>query len=281
MTKKWLTAAGICAIMGLLVFAAVMTVCGWDFRALSTVQYDTRMHEPQEHFSNISIQTDTADVQVLPAEDGRCRVICEDGLPAYHTVTVGGDTLTIERVDPREWYEIWGISLGTESVTVYLPAETYGKLEIRTSTADVEIGDIAAEVMDIHLSTGDIQLERVSVGTLELSVSTGDILLDDIDCKTLLSTGSTGDMLLRQVLAEVLISVERSTGDVELDDCDAAQLVFRTTTGDVTGTLRTPKIFRTETSTGDVSVAVPQSGTDEICEVKTSTGDIGIGLIKP
>ena len=59
----------------------------------------------------------------------------------------------------------------------------------------------------------------------------------------------------------------------------AAELYVRTTTGDVTGALLSEKVFITGTNTG--SVAVPETTTGGVCEIRTNTGSIRIGITQP
>ena len=201
-------------------------------------------------------------------------------------------------------------------IRIYLPAAAYGALRVDEDTGDVCIpGDFAFESIDISastgdvdcrasvagllktvLSTGDIRIADISAGELSLSVSTGrielrsvactgDVLLTvstgkafltDLSCRSLLSGGDTGDITLENVLAADQLAIERSTGDVKLENCDAAELHIRTDTGDVTGTLRSDKVFLTQSDTGHIDVPKTVSGGK--CELTTDTGDIRIAI---
>ena len=72
------------------------------------------------------------------------------------------------------------------------------------------------------------------------------------------------------------MNITRSTGDVELDNCDGKSISIETNTGDIKGSLKTPKIFETKTSTGKIEV--PESSEGGTCTLTTSTGNITIGL---
>lgn len=314
--KIWLVIAASLVVLGLTIFAAVMTVNHWDFTKLSTAKYETNAYEVSEGFSNISMETDTADILFVPSDDGICKVICYEQKNMKHSVDVQDGTLMINAVDDREWYEYIGITLGTPKVTVYLPETEYVLLMIKESTGDVEIpkdfkfesidisvstGDVksfvsASEVIKIKTSTGDIRVENASAGTLDLSVSTGNVNVSgvacegdvkinvstgktnitDTACKSVTSTGSTGDLSLKNVIAAEKFSLERSTGDVKFDGADAAEIFVKTDTGDVTGSLLTDKVFITQTDTG--SIDVPQTVAGGRCEITTDTGDIRIHI---
>lgn len=310
----WLIAAALLVVLGLIIFAAAMTANHWNFSKLSTTKYETNTHEIKEDFSNISINTDTADILLVPSDDGICKVVCTEEANLKHSVTVQDGTLTIDTVDERTWYEHIGITIGTPKITIYLPNTEYTSLFINEDTGDVEIpkqfkfermdiltdtGDVnnyasASKVIQIKTSTGYIHVENVSTNMLDLSVSTGNIAVSgavcesdvnihvstgrtnmtDVTCKNLLSSGNTGDIFLKNVIAAGTCSIERSTGDVSFEQCDAAEIFVKTDTGDVTGSMCSEKVFITETSTGDVHI--PKSTTGGRCEITTSTGDISI-----
>lgn len=315
-TKIWLIIATSLVILGLIMFAVVMTVNHWDFTKLSTVKYETNTYQVSEEFSNISMKTETADILFAPSDDGMCRVVCYEIENEKHSVAVENGTLTVNVVDEREWYGYIGIMLGTPQITVYLPQKEYNSLVINESTGDIEIpkdfkfegidislsmGDVksfasASELIKIETSTGDISVESISAGAIDLSASTGrvtvsDVIceadvkinvstgganLTDVSCMSLLSSGDMGNISLKNVIATEKFSIERSTGDVKFEKCDASKLFIKTDTGDVTGTLLSEKIFIVETDTG--SIDVPKTMTGGKCEINTDTGDIKIEI---
>ena len=316
--KIWLIAAASLMVVGAIIFAGVMTVFKWDFTKLSTRKLVTNTHTVTEAFTSISVNTDTAEVVLVPSDSSTCTVVCREYKKELHSVKVADGTLKIELRDTRKWYEHIGIGFGSSKMTVTIPQGEYGALSIRSSTGDMEIptdfkvesmditastGDVtnyasATESVKIKTSTGDIRVENLSAGSLALSVSTGkvtitditcegdvsirvstgDSKLTDVACKSVTSSGDTGKLTMTNVIAAEQFSIERDTGDVKLDGCDAAEIYVKTSTGDVTGTLLSEKIFVTQTSTGNVKV--PACVTGGKCSITTSTGDIRITIVE-
>lgn len=310
--KGWLAAAAVLAAAGLILFAAVMTVCRWDYSRLSTESYETNTHEIREGFSSIRLNTETADLLFVPSEDDTCRVVCYEPENRKHSVSVQGDTLLIEAAAGKGWPEKISFDFHSPAVTVALPQTAYASLLISGSTGNVEVPDgFRFEEAQIILSTGDvlysasgsgsvkigtstggIRVEGVSAGSLDLSVSTGSVTVSGVSCtgdlkanavtgavrvsdtvcRNFFSEGNTGGATLKNVIAGEMISVERSTGDVLFDGSDAAEISVETSTGDVTGSLLSEKVFLTDTSVGEVSV--PPTVTGGKCTVRTSTGEI-------
>ena len=315
-TVLWLIIAASLIFVGLGMFAAVMAVNHWDFTKLSTVKFETNTYSISTEFTNISAKTDTADVIILPSHDGICKVVCYEQENEKHSVAIQDGTLTINVLNEKEWYTYIGISTGTPKITVYLPDTEYSALSIAGSTGYIEIpkeilferidvltstGDVntcasASEAISIKTGTGDIRVENVSAdridlsvstgkisaqsilckGEIQINVSTGDAKLSDVTSKNITSTGNTGDILLENVIAAEAMSITRSTGDVTLVDCDGAKLLIQTDTGDVQGSLLSEKVFFVETDTG--SVQIPKTTTGGTCEITTTTGDIQIDI---
>ena len=311
-TMIWLIAAASLVVVGLIIFAAVMTVYGWNFNRLDTGKYETNTYEINEKFSNISIKTDTADIVFLPSDKGKCSVVCYEKINVRHTVSVTDDTLIIDAVDTRKWYEYVGINSKSPKITVYLPESEYAALVIKESTDDIEIPDSfkfesidvsvstgnvrcyasATETVKIAVSTGNVSVADISTGRLELSASTGNVTvtgvscredvkigvttgkveLTDIVCQSFTSNGTTGDISLNNVIAVGSLSIERGTGNVHFRGADAADIFVRTETGDVEGSILTDKVFVAKTNAGRVKV--PDSSTGGRCEITTYTGNI-------
>ncbi len=275
-TIVWLSVAAALVALGLLIFAVVMTVYGWDFTKLSTMDYETNTYEIDEDFGRITIDVDMADIRFLPSEDGTCKVVCYELTDAKHTVEVAEGCLTVTSREDREWFDYIGIVAGSPKITVYLPEEKSVALSVAGSTGDVEIsGGFSFESMEITLSTGDVAIRDVTCrGELEITLSTGDTNVKNVACNSFASQGSTGDVILTNVIAKEKLFVRRSTGDVELDGVDAPEITIETSTGDIEGTLCSGKHFIADSDTGDVRV--PKDSEGGTCRLNTSTGDIRV-----
>ena len=311
-TKLWIMIALALILIGCVLFGGVMMALNWDFSKLTTIKYETNEYNPDGQFDSVSIDTDTADILFVLADEPF--ISCYEEKNAKHSVSVKDGTLRIELEKTKKWYDYIGIGFKTPKITVYLPKTQLNTLKIKGHTGDVEIPkDFLFESMDIAIttgrvtnyastsgdmriktSTGGISLENLSAGTMKISVTTGkimaksvdcagemniqvdtgDVQLSDVRCKTLMSDGDTGDLHLKNVIAEEKYSLSRSTGDISFDGCDASEIFVETSTGSVKGSLLSEKIFLAESDTGRVEV--PKSVTGGRCEITTDTGNIKI-----
>ncbi len=315
-TRLCLIIASSLVIIGLIAFAVIMTIKGWDFTKLDTGKYETNTYELNEKFSNLSIKTNTADIVFTHSNDQICKVVCYEEEYAKHTVGVIDGVLTVNVVDERKWFEHIGISFKTPKISIYLPELEYSSLIIKEKTGDIDIpnnfkfesidvsvstGDVKcnasnAKTVKISTTTGDISVGDISLCLLELSVSTGNVTvsnvtcdgdvkvgvstgktyLTNIACQSVFSSGSTGDIFLNNVIATNKFSIDRSTGDVKFDGSDATEIFVKTDTGDVEGSLLTNKVFIVKTDTGKINV--PNSITGGRCEITTDVGNIIITI---
>ena len=314
--KKLLIIALAFITVGLLIFTLALACAGWDFSKLGTAEYETNYHAPMGEFSSISINTDTADIEILPSADGATRVECFEKSSLRHSVFIDGNTLNISLESEKKWYEFIFFSFSSPKITVYLAPKDYSSLKIVLSTGDTEIkggvslssldisgstGDVSVlqssikESVKIKVSTGKITLDNLKAGTISLAASTGDIMINrlagadlalktstgnmgitDTAVKSLTTEASTGSLTLTRVLADEKIVAKASTGNVRFNSSDAKKMYIETGTGNVTGTLLSEKIFSTKTSTGKIEV--PRSTSGGICEIITSTGNIIISI---
>lgn len=273
-TKIWLITATALIVTGLILFSAVMTVYNWDFKKLSTEKYETKAYEISEDFSNIKINTDTADVVFAASDDGICKVVCYQNVKIKHSVYAEDGTLNICSTDKKKWYMNIGISFISPKITVYLPKSEYNTISVKESTGDITLKKLSADTVDLSVSTGEIFISDVNCKNIKSGGSTGDITLKNVNAEEKISLKrNTGDIKLQQSLAKE-ISLKASTGDIKLDRCDAADISVKTSTGNVNGTLLSEKVYKAHSDTGNVNV--PKSSGNEKCSIQTDTGDIVI-----
>ena len=290
--KLWLILAALLMVVGLVIFTVAMSKYRWDFTQLNANPFENNTYELNGAFQSIALESDTANVTIVPTNKGTATVVCYEPDNQKHTVEITDGCLSITENDTRKWHERIGISFGSPQITIYLPdsaytsltmdihtgnvqideAFTFSSMDIQTTTGHIENYASTSGVMKIKTSTGAIDIEKVSAAVMDLAVSTGKITVTDTTCENLTSTGDTGDITLKNVIAAESIQIERSTGDITFDGADAADILVKTDTGDVTGTLLTDKVFDVETDTG--SVNIPKSGNGGNCVIYTDTGDI-------
>lgn len=274
-TRKWLILAGFLVLAGTLMFGIVMWKSQWNFEMLNTNKYETNIYDVKEEFHDVSVNTDTANVIFALSEDGKCRVECHEEEKAKHTVRVQNNTLAIDRVDKKVWYDYIGINFTTPQIIIYLSESEIGSLLICESTGEISLDGISASTIDISVTTGDVELKNIKCdGDVSIDASTGEVRAENVLCEKFVSDGSTGDLHLKNVIGKKKIFAKRGVGDIEFDKCDAKEIYAETDTGDVTGTFLSGKEFFANTDLGEVEI--PESVSGGRCKITTDIGDIRI-----
>lgn len=273
-TKIFLIIAGVLVVAGIAVFLVVMSINGWNFKKLSTVEYETNSYVIEEDFNKVIITTIEADIEILPSDDGKCKVVCYEEEKVKHEVKVESNTLVVDAKNSRKWYDyIRFFSFSPPKITVYMPADKLTSLYINGSTGDVDISsDFAFENIGISASTGNVNCYASAKDEIRIELNTGGIDITGITANKLNLSTSTGKIKVKMVTCSGDISVKVTTGDAIVMATDCKNLYSTGNTGDikVVGVEAREK-FNIERSTGDVEFE--NSDANEIY-VKTSTGDI-------
>lgn len=260
-------------IVGLVAIIAVWAKADWKFSMITSANFETTTHEELSDFENIKINSDTADITILPSTDGKSKVVTFEHKDAKHEVSSADGTLSITLNDRRGPGRFINISANPE-ITIYLTEKEYKNLTVDESTGDIEMehaftfadvdirlstgdvdfenltcqslkingstGDTALDNLKvlgdayIKRSTGDIELDEITVGgKTEVHVSTGCVEIEKITTATLKSTGNTGEMWLADATVTDDLEINRSTGKVELAGVVAKNLTSEADTGDL------------------------------------------------
>ncbi len=257
--------------------AGIHTVSG----TIDPVQHEETL--PIDPDGSITVHMQTTDVMIGLSPDDQVHLTYRDtGL--YRTVvTADANGIDVRREDVNgvglpsfaRWF---GRTLQSETLTLALPADFAGTLDVVTSTGDVYIMDMDAGVdaLSVRSSTGHIRLDSVAAATLSLTQTTGTTTLTDVTVTgALTSVASTGAAQLTRVTAG---SVTRTsgTGASVFSDVACQRLAVETTTGRV----RLARVVCTElsarTTTGDIML---ESLDAEDVTLKASTGDVCGSLV--
>lgn len=260
--------------------------------------YETKTCEVTGAFTDIRVEDAEYSVRILRAEDGQCRVVCEDREDGsvWHTVTVSGGELSVQRHDQRTWYQRIGVSFGSPDVEIYLPEEAYGRLTIRSTAGSIQVseglmfdsvrlesvsGSVrmlagAKTALQAESASGSVTIENASPETLAAHSVSGRVTLAHIRSGELTAQSTSGRIELTDVIAARSLYARSVSGGVSLDSCDGDAIRIETTSGSVKGSILSGKDFMTRSTSG--SVSVPRSAGGGECKITTTSGDIAIDI---
>lgn len=296
-----IVAAG-CILLGALLIVIGRPKGGFRQLEAPETKFEAKTHTIEVPFQRIDIHEIYADVRILPATDGQCKVICYDSAGLTHAVGVENDTLTIQSTDHRTWQGHIGIFWGNWediTLTVYLPEQAYESLVLQTTSGNISVpdsftfaeaellttsGDVAfsgtaRETLLVKSTSGEIELKSAGGSAMNLTTTSGDIGLSNLTADELTIQSTSGEIELSAVQVSGEAALKTTSGDIELDNADAASLRIQTVSGEVEGTLLSGKNFITRTTSGDVRVP-PSDSTAGACEVTTTSGDIRLRVLE-
>ena len=278
-TAIWLIIAASLILTGSVITGGALAANKWDMKNLSNEEYREKSYEITEEYSDISVLTDTAMVDVIATKEASCRVECVELVKAAHKVEVRNGTLTVEIEDTRKWYEHIGIFFAeTPKITVYLPEGEYGALKVRGSTGNVFIqSKLDFKEIGVDVSTGNVECFASAVGKIAIKTTTGNISLGDISAAALELTVNTGSARLVGANVDGELTLRAKSGNSILENVSCGGLSITGTTGDVVmKNVVAEKSICVERSTGDVSFE--RCDAEELT-MTTDTGNIAGSLL--
>lgn len=292
-TKRMvISAAFLLVAVGGLMTAAVRR--GSVLASIKGLSYETKVYEVTDAFTDIRVEDLECNVRILRAADGPCRVVCpemRDG-SVYHTVTVNGGELSVQRHDQRKWYQRIGVSLGTPDVEVCLPEKEYGRLALHSTAGSIRVDDgftfesarlesisgsvqMLSEVekeLQVQSTSGRVAIENASPEKLTAKSVSSRVELAHIRGGEIIAQSTSGRIELADVVAERSLYAKSISGGVALDGCDGGTIWIETTSGSVKGSILSDKTFMTHSTSG--SVKVPRCAGGGECEITTASGSI-------
>ena len=264
-----LIAFGGLTLIGGSIFTIGMSVAGWDFSVMNTVNYEYKTYTGTQDVTRLELDFDTNDIKVYFDETAtQVRVEYAEKYTkkgkqfTQTTITEENGVLKINQEQKFIFYTEF--SVGESSlVSVYLPKTRAYDLDIETDTGDIWLnGNGSATNVSVNTDTGDVFING------EVSVTE----------KAELET-ETGDIFIRNTLTAPSVEMETGTGDVWLGRLSGQNLAVKTSTGDVRNYADGLLDFTSlqfKIGTGDVSLRLIGKYTDYCVDVKTNTGDVHI-----
>lgn len=299
--KVWLITAAACVFLGLLIVFVNFMRIDFNFKELNRGTIEMRSEKISESFDRIRITGVDADVRILPAEDGDCRIDYSEGNGMECRISVSGGTLEVNRVDARKWYERFGVFFWEDSfITVYLPDKEYSELFAKTVSGDLELasglafgsaelistsGEIECfagvrNALSVKTVSGDMEVQNVSSASLDANTTSGEIHVQNIRAASFSLSSVSGDLSILNTVISGRISLKTTSGEIEFSDLDGEEIRIKSVSGDVEGSLLSGKNFVTTTTSGSVRVPASEASMPE-CEIKTTSGNIRITVSAP
>ena len=318
--KKLLIFSILCIVAGLVLTAFSGVRDGGYLKQLLGEAGNARLQEKKtvdvtEDFHSLSVTESSADVQLLPSEDGGCRVVYGEDEYSRCSVSVENGVLTVARETKDHARSGLIVFEETLPVCIYLPVESYRALSvtassgdfrssgsfswetaaIETHSGDIRLEELSAETLTVKSGSGDIKLRGCGVGSLTLESSSGKLKAEDLSCsgdgqlrsgsgdveleessfRSLAISATSGEVRLTKIVCSGSVKAETTSGDITLRKASAESYELRSASGDVKGSVLGSVDFIVETSSGGVHTKGGQRGAAP-CRVNTLSGDVDL-----
>ena len=279
-TKKLIIFTAIILLLSALGSCMLTGTARFAFSGFRGPKETSKTYDLKDSFNAISVETDTGNITIMPAKDGKAKVVRTGSVNLERCDRSEGRRVGKEGRSKRLWPFRIGTYAGKSEITIYLPKTTYQTLQVKsnTGTTDLRPGG-SFENMDIKTDTGSVNISSVSVSdNLKVKTATGRITLTDVIAEDLSVKSNTGSITLQHAIATDEIEIKSDTGSVNLERCDGPKIEIKTDTGSIKGTLLSGKTFDAKSDTGRVSI--PASTPGGSCKIESDTGSITIEIEK-
>lgn len=277
-TKKLIIVTAVLLLLSALGSCMITGTARFAFMGFGKPKETSKTYDLKDSFNAISVDTDTGNITILPAKDGKAKVVRTGNSQHAFTLKTSSKHLTISDKDKRLWPFRIGTYSGKSEITIYLPKSAYQTLQIKSDTgsADLRPGG-SFENMEVKTDTGSINISSLNAaGDVKVKTATGRITLTDVMAEDLTVKSATGSITLQHVIATDEMEIKSDTGSVNLERCDGPKIEIKTDTGSIKGTFLTGKIFDAKSDTGRVNV--PPSTPGGSCKIESDTGSITIEI---
>jgi DUF4097 and DUF4098 domain-containing protein YvlB len=240
----------------------------------------------------VKIYMQTGDATITPSATNEAKVtgfvIGSPDRIVFETQKNGSELdITVKQVSG-----IFNFTIGELALSVGMPADYKGELEVSGATSKITVGDFALAAFKSHLTTGELIADIVSAGQVTMESTTGKVTLNGknrnygnikittttgaIDVGQLnageLNCGSTtGHVTIDSVKASK-ITAGATTGRIDIINCEGA-VDARAMTGSVSADLKSFSASYFETTTGGVTLRLPANAAFNL-DARTTTGHV-------
>lgn len=238
---------------GLVITTTALIASRFNHKQLLSAKLVDETIQVNGTFSDISVDSDSATVNIVRSTDGSCSVVFSDQEDANitHSAQIIDGELKIIRRDER----IVSVAfIASPKITVYLPGEMYDELDITTSSGNIDLaggisygklelkassGNIVLidtnvnDDMDLSTSSGNIKVHKSRANSLSAHCSSGSLSLDDISCTDAELETASGRLSVANAQIARELDGQCHSGGIRLENVNCSSLDLESTSGTV------------------------------------------------
>lgn len=283
--------------LGLILIAAGLLICFGTWQWFRENPFE--LNPAQDGFERVELTLggmDTPELLIIErnsavrlalSEDDRFHIICHETEHDKLVLTEGSDgSLTLSRVDEREWYErISFFSTAAEcTMIVAVPQGYAGSVILQTSNGGILAEETcAAGTLSLKTSNGSVVVRNQALDRLNVETSNAAVSLEQISCKgDIRAVTSNGRVIAQDLAGEEELSIKTSNANIALERVQAADFFVSTSNGSITGSIigsEQDYAVSAKTSNGNLRVPEGRDGAPGELRVTTSNGNIELEFV--
>jgi len=235
--------------------------------------------EYNENAKRVIIETDSADVVIDKAEDGKLDFeYVNDGTPnqqlAYKfDVKQEGDTVRVtckKQLSKTSFFNF--IPVPDITVTAHIPAGL-DRLDVHVVSGDVTIDDVNLSTLAITTVSGNVDTNNTNAGNASISSMSGDINIDNTNSSVLSVKTVSGDVLFAGSVSNA--NAVTTSGDLEIKASGMKDLAVSTVSGDTSIELKNATGYRAniKSVSGDMGIRLGEEGSSYLRSGSYTLGD--------
>lgn len=170
--------------------------------------------EISQDFKNIEVESDNADILLLPSTASSSRVELLNSNNNYKlSAKVKGNTLEIEV--GQKWLSLFSFNFfgKTPTIQVYLPEKTFGTIQAETDNGTIQVSGISSKKLVAETDNGEVIFNDLKVQSLLAESDNGDLLFENIEGK-IVGESSNGDISYKVETLNQSIEFENDNGSI-------------------------------------------------------------------
>lgn len=151
-------------------------------------------------FTNISITTDNAKVEVLPTKDAKATVELSGKAKNYmFEASEEGNTLAVV-LKEKQWKLVsFDFFLNALTLKVYVPEKQYEAMQIDNNNGRIQVENLVAKKLNVDTDNGRIELKNMESSEVKAKADNGRIELKNIKALSVAVKADNGKILLEEV----------------------------------------------------------------------------------
>lgn len=273
---------GIVLFLGIVLSVVAFSLSGFNFRNLNNEPKFTEMNFiSNDTVNTINAKDENVSIEIITSDDDKVHITYFENASSIYTIKENNGVINLSVDKTFNITGIFSFSFESVKLTIAIPENYDGVLNIETSNATITIEDVKASDVTLKTSNATIEVDNlVALGEIEIDTSNGKVDLENTSGNDFIIETSNAKIELNNVFSAEGLDLHTSNGSISFDDIKfVTEFRCKTSNASVDGTLPgniSDYSITSDTSNGNNSLPENMNSGGKKLNVKTSNGSIDI-----